>query len=272
MTTPAAAAGKTQTALRQLNPTTALAGILVAGLLLRLVFIGADGYRGDINSFMSWAITVAGNPLPDFYSKAGFADYPPGYLLVLWVIGKIYFLYLMLHHGVNDYGFLKLMVKMPAILCDLLDGFLIFAIVRRFASDLWANIAAALFVLNPASIYVSAYWGQVDSVPAAFVLGALALLLYSDRAKWFTTAAWIAIVYAILIKPPAVMIAGADGRVGIRRHERRGAPPPDVRDRDGDRRRARVRLCGRAPVSSAAGRRDRLAARALQLRERRLSL
>ncbi|MBV8600364.1 MAG: hypothetical protein JO359_02245, partial [Candidatus Eremiobacteraeota bacterium] len=196
---------------RSLNPSTALVGVLVAGLVLRMLFIGADGYRNDVSSFMSWTMTIASNPLPDFYAKAGFADYPPGYLLVLWVVGKIY---LLLPHAPNDWGLLKYLVKLPACLFDLLDGWLIFAIVRRFASEAWATSAAALYVLNPASIYVSAYWGQVDSVPAGFMLAAVALVVYASDAKrlpaqtrWLVVCAWLAIAYAILIKPPSVMIA-----------------------------------------------------------------
>ena len=83
--------------------------------------------------------------------------------------------------------------------------------IVRVSRAAWANVAAALFVFNPASIYVSAYWGQVDSVPAGFVLAALALLLYrrsaAAQARAFVIAAWLSIAYAILIKPPAVMIA-----------------------------------------------------------------
>jgi len=42
---------------------------------------------------------------------------------------------------------------------DLVDAVLIFAVVRRYASELVALGAAALFALNPTTIYVSAYWG-----------------------------------------------------------------------------------------------------------------
>ena len=211
MTTRAAAVS----AERQLNPSTVLVGILAAGFIVRMLFVGADGYRTDVSSFMSWAMTVAQNPLSDFYAKAGFADYPPGYLLVLWIVGKLYLLKLSVfgpHPPATDYGTLRFLIKLPAILFDLANAWLIYLIVRRYASQAWANGAAALYVLNPASIYVSAYWGQVDSVSAGFVLAALTLLVYSmtrseSQARWFVIGAWLAIAYAVLIKPPAVMLA-----------------------------------------------------------------
>jgi Gpi18-like mannosyltransferase len=205
----ARAATAAQTEEGRDNASTVLAAILLGGLVLRFLFIGAAGYRSDVDSFMSWALTAAQNPLSQFYAKAGFADYPPGYLFVLWVVGH---LYLAIPHAAGDYGILRLLVKVPACLADIVNAGLIFLIVRRFASAAWANAAAALYAFNPATIYVSAYWGQVDAVPAAFMLAAVALLLYAPaqpppRARALTIGAWLAISYAILIKPPAVMVA-----------------------------------------------------------------
>lgn len=207
MSTRAAAAAQSDEG--RINASTVLAGILLGGLIVRFLFIGAEGYRSDVSSFMSWALTAAQNPLNQFYAKAGFADYPPGYLFVLWAIGH---LYLAIPHAAGDYGVLRLLVKVPACLADLANAGLIYLIVRRFASQTWANGAAALYAFNPATIYISAYWGQVDAVPAAFMLGAVTLLLYAParpapQARLFTICAWLAISYAILIKPPSVMVA-----------------------------------------------------------------
>lgn len=181
----------------------------MAGFVLRMLFIGAEGYRADVSSFMSWALTAAQNPLSQFYAKAGFADYPPGYLFVLWIAGH---LYLALPHAAGDYSLLHFLVKLPACVCDIFNAALIFLIVRRFAPLAWANGAAALYAFNPVTIYISAYWGQVDAVPASFMLAAVALILYApDRdaagARLFTVGAWLCVSYAILIKPPALMVA-----------------------------------------------------------------
>ncbi|MGH7328074.1 MAG: glycosyltransferase family 39 protein, partial [Polyangiaceae bacterium] len=190
----------------RVNASTVLVGILVAGFLVRMLLIGSEGYRGDVSSFMSWALTAAQHPLSEFYARAGFADYPPGYLFVLWIAGH---LYLLLPHANGDYGLLHFLVKLPACLFDIVNGCLIWAIVRRFTTQAWANAAAAIYVLNPATIYISAYWGQVDAVPAAFMLAAVALLLRSTQAtrRLFVVGAWVCVAYAILIKPPALMVA-----------------------------------------------------------------
>ena len=64
--------------------------ILGAGLILRLLFIGSDGFHNDVAAFESWTLTLRDNPPWQFYAKTGFADYPPGYFVVLWVLAKIY--------------------------------------------------------------------------------------------------------------------------------------------------------------------------------------
>jgi len=193
----------------RVNTSAILPGILLAGFVVRMLLIGSEGYRGDVSSFMSWALTAAQNPLSQFYAKAGFADYPPGYLFILWVVGKIYML---VPHAQGDYSVLHFLVKLPACAFDLIDAMLIAWIVRRLVSGTWGNVAAAIYLFNPATIYVSAYWGQVDAVPAGFMLAAVALLLYAGdesarRPRLAVIGAWLSISYAILIKPPSVMVA-----------------------------------------------------------------
>jgi Gpi18-like mannosyltransferase len=187
----------------------ALWGLLLLGLVVRLLFIGADGFKNDVSTFESWSLTLAEHPLRQFFATAGFADYPPGYFFVLWIVGHAYKL---LVHNDPNYTYLKIAVKLPAILMDLVDSALIFAIVRRFASVGWAFAAAAFFAFNPAAIFISAYWGQVDSVAAGLTLGSLLLMIDADRrtgrAQVLTiVGAWLLLAYSVLIKPPAIVIA-----------------------------------------------------------------
>ena len=186
-----------------------LLGMLLLGFFVRLLFINADGFRNDVSTFESWSLTLAQHPLRDFFAQAGFADYPPGYFFVLWIVGHAYKL---LVHSDPTYGILKVFVKLPAIVMDLVDAALIFAIVRRFASVAWAFAACAFFAFNPATIFISAYWGQVDSVAAGLTLGSLLLMLDSDRrtgraAMLSIVGAWVLLAYSVLIKPPAIVIA-----------------------------------------------------------------
>ena len=187
----------------------ALLCMLLLGFLVRLLFINADGFRNDVSTFESWALTLSEHPLREFFAKAGFADYPPGYFFVLWFVGHAYKL---LVHSDPTYGILKIFVKLPGIVMDLVDAALIYAIVRRFAPVGWAFGSAAFFAFNPATIFISAYWGQVDSVAAGLTLGSLLLMLDSDRrtgraATLSIVGAWLLLSYSVLIKPPAIVIA-----------------------------------------------------------------
>ena len=206
----------------------ALGAMLLVALIVRLLFIGADGFHNDVSTFESWALTLSEHPLREFFAKAGFADYPPGYFFILWFVGHTY---KALVHSDPTYGLLRVAVKLPAILMDLVATALIFAIVHRFASKAWAFGAAALFAFNPATIFISAYWGQVDSVAGALTLGALLLLVIAERKTGGAqtlaiVGAWLLLAYSILIKPPAVVLvplflayvfATSDSTVRVRR-------------------------------------------------------
>jgi len=187
----------------------ALFGMLILAFLVRLLLINADGFRNDVSTFESWSLTLAEHPLRQFFANAGFADYPPGYFFVLWFVGHAYKL---LIHSDPSYGMLKIFVKMPGIIMDIVDSWLIYAIVRRFSSVAWAFAAAAFFAFNPATIFISAYWGQVDSVAAGLTLGSLLLMIDADRktgraATLCIAGAWLLLAYSVLIKPPAIVIA-----------------------------------------------------------------
>ncbi len=186
-----------------------LIGILLVAFVLRLLFIGADGFHNDVSAFESWSLTLAEKGPGLFYASSSFADYPPGYFYVLWGLGAIWQFWGHAHDP--TYSVLKVLVKLPAILADLGDAVLIFALVRRYASLRWSYVAAAAFAFNPTAIYVSAFWGQIDSLAAAALLGAILLLAIgaarSDRSGRLAIAgAWVIFAAGILIKPQGLVL------------------------------------------------------------------
>ena len=59
-------------------------------LLLRLVLaLVTDGYPYDMSCFVAWGDKLAAEGPAAFYSDGYFADYPPGYLWVLGLVGAI---------------------------------------------------------------------------------------------------------------------------------------------------------------------------------------
>ena len=190
------------------NASWALPALLIVGLLVRLAFIHANGFTTDVSTFEAWTISMLSNGAADFYAKTGFADYPPGYLYVLWLVGAVW-----QPLRAHDPGFswLALLVKLPAIFADLGVGALLYALARRFVAPTIALFTAAIYVLNPATILISADYGQVDSIAGGFVLLAAYLLLKSDdvaadRIPWQIPVAWVSLAYSLLIKPQAAVV------------------------------------------------------------------
>ncbi len=182
--------------------------ILFVALVVRCLFLGADGFHNDVQTFEAWALTLRDQPLSSFYAQAGFADYPPGYLYVLTGLARLYSVI-----GAHDSGYsiLRVLMKLPGILCDLLNAWLAFCLVRRFVTEKIAVITAACVAFNPAFLFISAYWGQVDAVAASFVLLSLLALDRGIRRQWHPLAvgvmAWSTLALSVLIKPPALLLA-----------------------------------------------------------------
>lgn len=199
--------GTVRTAVRQGTLVWALPSLLIAGFILRLLFISNEGFKTDVSTYAAWAIGLSQHSFAAFYSNIGFADYPPGYFYILAVVGHLWQLLFAAHD--SGYAILRDLVKLPAILADLGVGALIYAIVRRFASTGYALGAAALYLLNPATIYISALWGQVDSISGGLALLAIYCLLRSedrDQTGWIV-GGWLAFAYSLLIKPQAAVLA-----------------------------------------------------------------
>lgn len=185
----------------------ALPALLAVGLVLRLAFINANGFTVDVQSFEAWTLSLLSNGLAHFYAKTSFADYPPGYFYILAIVGHLWQPLQGIDHS---YGILRVFVKLPAVLADLGVGALIYYIGKFFDRPRAGLGAAALYLCSPATIFISAYWGQVDAVAGGLALLAVYLLMRgaSDarRISPWIVGAWIAIAYSLLIKPQAAVI------------------------------------------------------------------
>lgn len=204
--------------LRALAASPALIVLLLGGLALRLtiayVLFPSSGFESDLASYASWAITLAEHGPGGFYQNAGFADYPPAYLYLLWPIG-------LLAGQAGD------LVKLPPILLDIAVGYVIYRFVLgwiwpgRRAEPL-ALAAAALYLFNPVSFYDSALWGQSDAAGAlVLLLGAAALIRGNSEGAAALAAS------AALVKPQfGVVLIPLVAFVLVKRHVLRPGSGP----------------------------------------------
>jgi len=137
--------------------------ILFFGFLLRIILCPFLTLKLDQNTFIVWSINLVNKGFKNFYLN--WSDYFPGYLYILWVLGKVR-------------GFLpdELLYKVPAILSDLLTGYLIYRIAIKYVNEKKSLIITSLYVFNPAIIYNSTLWGQIDSIVILFSLLSLFLV------------------------------------------------------------------------------------------------
>lgn len=173
-------------------------------LVLRLITASfIEGFSTDITCFKSWSQMVYTDGFSNFYSSSSLTDYPPGYMYVLYVIG---FLRNLFSLDYNSASF-TVLIKLPAIICDILAGFLIYKIsskndrARAFSLSL-----AAIYLLNPAVIINSSAWGQVDSVYTVFVF-LFIYLLYEN--KYILSC--ITFAAGFLFKPQIIIFAPVIG-------------------------------------------------------------
>ncbi len=174
----------------------ALAGILVVIVIAKVVAAPHFGFGVDLGTYKAWALRLADGGPADFYAPNYFADYPPGYMYVLWLLGSIY-------KGlqINTAGALStIIVKMPSIVADLVTSWLLYVLLRPRVEKRLTWIVVLAYTFNPAVIFNSAIWGQTDSFfTLELFLGVLLLL---QRRIAF---AWALVVVAALTKPQALI-------------------------------------------------------------------
>ncbi len=197
---------------RPLDLGTLLIALLLAGLAVRAVIAGLfwqTGFQTDVNAFTAWAMRLADVGPGGFYEASYFADYPPGYLYVLWLLGSI---------GASFQALLGIditagLVKVPAILADVGVAAMLFVLARRFLDARVGIAAVALYLFNPGVIFDSSVWGQIDSVGTLVLLGTLYAL-----ARGWTEAAAFGAALALLVKFQFGFLIPLVAVVGLKRH------------------------------------------------------
>jgi Gpi18-like mannosyltransferase len=179
----------------RLDTPVGLAAMFAIALLLRILLAPHLGFYGDLRLFRIWTTQLAHSGTRHFYVAGQFQDYPPGYLYVLWLTSKL--------SAAPSY----LLLKLPAIAADLAIAWIAGTLAARLAPsserERWPvrALVAAGVLFNPAVFLLSAGWGQVDSVPAAFALGSLLVLLTGRHSPRRDLGAFLLFAVAVAMKP-----------------------------------------------------------------------
>jgi len=167
--------------------------LLIFSLLLRL-WLSVSIYSGDLNNHMIWAAGILDGGAVGAYDReypgVMKPTYPPLSLLNFitgeWLYRQSMSLTNTLNRSISifpskliwimeDQDYRPAFQKIISIVCDLGIGILIYRLTRNI-------FAAAFYLLNPTVWYVSAVWGQIESVPLFFLF--LAYWYLWRRRSW----------------------------------------------------------------------------------------
>lgn len=173
--------------------------LLAGGFMLRCIFAGSsEGFPTDTACFVSWAKLAFEGGIRNFYASGVFADYPPGFVYILYVLGAIFSIFKIPLMSAPC----LLLLKLPAILCDIATVVIFSKIASSKLPSQQVVMLAGLYLFNPAILLNSSIWGQVDSV---FTLTVLLMC-------WFLTEnrmvpAYIVFGIGVLLKPQTLIFA-----------------------------------------------------------------
>lgn len=165
--------------------------IFFSAFIFRIFLANFGTLQLDFGTFVAWANSLNQEGFRSFY--LGWSDYLPGYLYILFLLGKI---------GDLLPTFQPLIFKLPAILADLGTGYLIYKIAKQFKSK-YSYLFALAYIFNPAIFANSTLWGQVDSLTAFFSV--LAIYLFPK----YLVASAVSLALGTLIKPQAAFVLPA---------------------------------------------------------------
>ncbi len=169
--------------------------ILLAGFILRLILTPHGTYSTDMSCWIGWSSRLRKVGFARFYDS--WSDYLPGYLYILFFWGK---LLTFLETNVGNIP-TKAFFKLIPIFSDLLAGFFLYKIARKFFDETKSLLVSALYLFNPAILANSALWGQADSFLASLSVASIWFLL---NKKYLLSVILLAIL--ALVKPPGIII------------------------------------------------------------------
>lgn len=141
--------------------------IIILGLAIRLV-LNNRVYSFDAESFPVWGMYLTKHSLVDLYTNlpGSYPPYPPVYYYVLMILGLISNLLKLWNHP----WLFHLVFKAPVFVAEIITTLIIYYFSKKYVTKEKPYLSAAIFFLNPAIIYISALWGQIDSIIIFFAL------------------------------------------------------------------------------------------------------
>jgi hypothetical protein len=185
-------------------------GVALAFLAFKVWLAATTHGTNDVDTFFQFATAIVHTGPAEIYGVphpgADLYNHPPLTGDMLWVLK---------HLSDQGIGF-GLLIRLPAILADLVTSLLVFELVRNRRGDpraaMWAGIGAAS---SPILVVISGFHGNTDPVFVMFVLLAVWLLSSRELPLWAGAALGIALsvkVVPLVVVPVLLLWALLRGR------------------------------------------------------------
>lgn len=169
----------------------------MAGVALRLAIAPWGGHPGDVATLTRWAVAMNEHEWLAIYCVSD-ANYPPlGMALIAWS-GWIFDILTAGAVPSPERALWLLLLKLPAILSDAGIGLFIGRLAQERRGAFWLTASVAF---NPALIYLSGWWGQLEGI---YALCALAAVITSIRQRPFWAGVWLGL--GMMVKLQAVVV------------------------------------------------------------------
>lgn len=145
---------------------------MVIGLLIRLPLIPLIGFKQDFLFLVSWAdYLVKSSPVTIYADfdllSVKFVNYPPVYLYILTALAR---LFRSLCASPFECTAFLVLIKSVTIAFEGLTAFVLYSWASKRWDERTGLWAFGLYFVNPAILYVSSYYGQLDAIFSAFLL------------------------------------------------------------------------------------------------------
>lgn len=173
--------------------------LVIAILFLRIILFTQPSFQIDMIAWQAWSARLVQVGPMNFYDTNIWTNYTPGYLFFLWIIGLLF-------NGIFNVPFFSstfiYIIKFITTIFDIATAILIFKILKEYGNKSWSILGFTLYLGNPAVIFNSSVWGQIDGILTFFIL--LSLYLIIEKHKPSFSSAFFA--QAFFIKPQAIAV------------------------------------------------------------------
>lgn len=167
-------------------------------VLIRIVLFSQPSFQIDMTAWQAWAARLVQLGPMNFYDKNIWTNYMPGYLFFLWILGLLF-------NGIFHISFFSsafvYVIKLTTTVFDIATAVLIYKLLKE-NNKFWPALGFILYLGNPAIIFNTSVWGQIDGILTFFIL--LSLYLVTEKNKPLLSSALF--TEAFFIKPQTIAI------------------------------------------------------------------